>query len=205
MKISVRNYHLINPMNFTMRCPSCGKEGTLERITDLNDLVIIPYIFGQRRCPNPKCHCHIFLIMKNNEIIASYPAERIDFEKDNIPDNIIKVFEEAISCHANQCYKASAMMIRRTLEEICHDKGASGEDLYKRLDSLRNLVVIPKELLDGMHELRLLGNDAAHIEAKFYNEIGDEEVEVSIEFTKEILKGIYQYQSLLGRLKGLKK
>ena len=56
-----------------------------------------------------------------------------------------------------------------------------------------------------MHELRLLGNDAAHIEANTFEQIGKEELEISIDFTKEILKAVYQYESLLERLRSLKK
>lgn len=207
MSISIHNYNKFGNTILTMRCPNCGKEGTLESLNELQDIMAeAEYIIGQRRCPNTKCHTYVVVIYKHGgEIIDSYPAERIDFEKNNIPQNVLKTLEEAISCHVARCYKASAMMIRRTLEEICHDKKATGDDLLKRIESLRSLIVIPKELLDGMHELRLLGNDAAHIEAKFYDDIGKEEVETSIEFTKEILKSIYQYQHLLSRLKGLKK
>jgi hypothetical protein len=56
-----------------------------------------------------------------------------------------------------------------------------------------------------MQELRLLGNDAAHIESQTFNEIGKNEIEVSIEFTKEILKAVYQYENLLEKIRGLKK
>jgi hypothetical protein len=38
------------------------------------------------------------------------------------------------------------------------------------------------ELLDGLNDLRLLGNDAAHIESQEYSKVGKEEVEVGIEF-----------------------
>lgn len=55
-----------------------------------------------------------------------------------------------------------------------------------------------------MDDLRLLGNDAAHIEAKTFSEIGKEEIEISIDFTKEILKAVYQYENLLDKLKKLK-
>lgn len=51
-------------------------------------------------------------------------------------------------------------------------------------------VVLPKRLLDGLDDLRLLGNDAAHIESRVYDEIGNEEVEVAIEVTKEIVKAV---------------
>jgi hypothetical protein len=59
-------------------------------------------------------------------------------------------------------------------------------------------------VLDGLDDLRLLGNDAAHIESNVYDRIGREEVEVGIEFTKEVLKAVYQYSALLARLRGLK-
>ena len=56
-----------------------------------------------------------------------------------------------------------------------------------------------------MDELRVLGNDAAHIEAKTYDDIGAKELEVASLFTKEILKGVYQYKSLLSALRNFKK
>lgn len=96
-------------------------------------------------------------------------------------------------------------MIRRTLEEICDDKAVKAENLKKRLEALAAQIILPRELLEGMDELRLLGNDAAHIESHVFENIGKEEVEVSIEFAKEILKAVYQYEQLLGKLRSLKK
>ena len=55
-----------------------------------------------------------------------------------------------------------------------------------------------------MDELRLLGNDAAHIEAKVYEQIGHDEVEAAIDLTKEILKAVYQLDGLVKRLTGLR-
>ena len=82
-------------------------------------------------------------------------------------------------------------MIRKTLEEICQDRNAKGKNLNLRLQDLGDKILIPKELIEGMNDLRLLGNDAAHIEAKTFNEVGKEEIEISLEFTKEILKAVY--------------
>lgn len=95
-------------------------------------------------------------------------------------------------------------MIRKTLEEICLDREAKGKNLKDRIADLGTKILIPRELLDGIDDLRLLGNDAAHIENKTFSEVGKEEIEVSIEFVKEILKAVYQYESLLGRLRKLK-
>jgi hypothetical protein len=96
-------------------------------------------------------------------------------------------------------------MIRKTLEEICTDRNAAGDNLKKRLKDLGTKIFIPKELIEGMDELRLLGNDAAHIESQTFDQVGQTEIEISIDFTKEILKGVYQYEGLLAKLRGLKK
>jgi hypothetical protein len=59
--------------------------------------------------------------------------------------------------------------------------------------------------MDGLDDLRLLGNDAAHIESQEYTKVGKEEVEIGIEFAKEVLKAVYQYSALLSKLRALKK
>lgn len=187
------------------RCPHCGHNGTFESVG--TDIINTNKIFGIRRCPNGNCFGHLFFVYEtqSKKIIITYPSDTIPFDKENIPENVLNAFQEAITSHANNCFTASAIMIRKTLEEICKDRDATGKDLYNRLINLGEKIVIPKELIEGMQELRLLGNDAAHIESNTFNNIGKTEVEISVEFTKEILKAVYQYESLLGKLKSLKK
>jgi hypothetical protein len=190
------------------RCPHCGHNGTFENVV-ANDLfeTYSKIVLGIRRCPNSKCFGHLFFVMNatNNEVLRTFPSETIPFDKESIPTRVLNSFEEAIKCHSQQCYIASAIMIRKTLEEICLDRGATGKTLYNRLEGLKSKVVIPQELFEGMQELRLLGNDAAHIESQTFNDVGKTEIEISIDFTKEILKSVYQYQDLLNKLKSLKK
>jgi hypothetical protein len=138
-------------------------------------------------------------------LVATYPAERLDFDSTNIPAPVTKALEEAITCHSNECYMASAMMVRKTLEELCHERGASGDNLKLRLRALGTKIVVPQELIEGLDELRLLGNDAAHIESREFDDIGKSEVEVGIEFAREVLKAVYQYSDLLQKLRSLKK
>ena len=66
-------------------------------------------------------------------------------------------------------------------------------------------VVLPPDLIAGMHDLRLLGNDAAHVEARVFDKIGKEEVDLAIDITKEVLKGVYQLSSIVARLKAFAK
>jgi len=137
--------------------------------------------------------------------MISYPPERIDFDATNIPASVLKALEEAIACHASNCFIAAAIMVRKTLEELCAERGAKGDNLKAHIKGLSSKAVLPGELLDGLDDLRLLGNDAAHIESKEFDTIGKEEVEVGIEFAKEVLKAVYQYSALLNRLRALKK
>lgn len=190
----------------TAECPHCGNGGTFALIGgDLYEPIISKY-FGSRRCPNPKCLGHIFVVLDNSgNILLSVPSRKISFNSERIPERIKSAFEEALVCHSNNCYISSAIMIRKTLEEICVDKNTTGENLFKKIENLKSLIVIPNDLIEGMHELRLLGNDAAHIEAQTFEQIGKEELEISIEFTKELLKAVYQYESLLEKLRSLKK
>lgn len=162
------------------------------------------YRTGQRRCPNPECMAHVFVV-RHGPVAFSYPAAKLDFDPTGVPEAIRLRLEEAITCHANQCWIAAAMLVRRTLEELCDDRGATGKSLNDKLEGLKAKIVIPAELLEALHHLRLLGNDAAHIEAKTYATVGEAEVEIAIALAKEILKSCYQYRDMLGKLKALQK
>jgi hypothetical protein len=57
------------------------------------------------------------------------------------------------------------------------------------LRDLGTKIVLP---IDGLDDLRLLGNDAAHIESQEFTTVSKEEVEIGIEFAKEVLKATFQ-------------
>jgi hypothetical protein len=210
MKFPISNFAHTNASPVVqVRCPACKRQGTFDPLANVFDLVIMnlspQIITGQRRCPNPECQAHLFFAYQNGTIVVSYPPELIDFDPVNLPPSVLASFEEAISCHANRCFIAAAIMVRKTLEELCLERQATGDNLKARLRSLGTKVVLPQELLDGLDDLRLLGHDAAHIESQEFNKVGQEEIEIGLEFAKEVLKGVYQYSSLLNRLRALKK
>lgn len=207
MKFIVKQVTPYGANAVALRCPHCGKEAAFSPLSsNVHDIDIGDGIWcGQRKCPNTACNSLVFVALKQGKLLQSYPPSKIDFSPENIPLNVLKSFEEAISTHSIGCYMASALMVRRTLEEICSEKGATGSNLKNRIKNLQDKIVVPAELLEAMDELRLLGNDAAHIEARSYDNVSEEEVSVAIEFTKEFLKAIYQYSSLLAKLRALKK
>ncbi len=203
MKITVGNQSQGSGPRVTETCPHCGRDVTFNA-TLVSDLHVPPnYWLGQRYCPNPKCLGHIFFINENDKSIRLYPPSRIKFDSSKVPEPVMASLNEAIDCHAHKNFRASAVMIRRAIDHICKDKGAEGKDLDKRIEALKEKVILPSTLFDGMHKLRMLGNDAAHTEAKVFDEIGDTEVEVGIQFAKRITEAIYQYSELLEKLNGL--
>ena len=200
------------PVNLT--CPSCKQIGTFAGVAANVRDVNLPsqkrkgptYVnveIGIRTCPNTDCKAVVFVAKEPNSTTPfdTYPKTRIEFDITNVPENLVATFQEALICTSEECYVAAAIMIRRTLEELCADKGATGNNLEKRLEGLGNKIILPQELLEAAHDLRLLGNDAAHIEAKTYDEIGKDEILVAIDLIKELIKASYQYQDLVERLK----
>ena len=95
-------------------------------------------------------------------------------------------------------------MVYKTLEALCFDLDATGETLCEKLEILQARIILPKDLIDGMRSLRMLGEEAANVESVVFSRVTGEEVEVAIEVTKEIMKAIYQYDQLLKRLRGFR-
>src|SRR6266702_1621563 len=183
--IKMMQVHNAGQTTVRLRCPACRHKGTFENIGQ-QDYSNGTLRAGMRRCPDPTCHA-------------------LDFDTTDIPQPVVDALNEAITCRADGCFTASAIMVRKTLELLCRDRGAEGGDLKKRLQALGKKAVLPQELLDRLDELRLLGNDAAHVESQAYDQVGENEVDVGIMFTKEVLKAVYQYTALLQRLRALKK
>ena len=197
--------YISSEYTLAIKCPGCGNNGSFLAI-GVNDIVTdYGLTVGLRKCPNNRCNAIIYYIRQDQTVVNIFPPLRIDFDSTDIPVKILQAFEETITCHSSICYTASAIMVRKTLETLCHEVGSKGGNLKEKVASLKEKVVLPNELLNGLDELRLLGNDAAHIESQLYNEIGKEEVEIAIEFTKEVLKAVFQYANLLSKLKALKK
>jgi len=111
-----------------MRCPNCGQLGTFESLAPNSSDFIIDNGFrvGERRCPNLNCRTMLFVMWQQNQITRSYPALRVDFDKTKIPKPIVSAVQEAITCHANECFIAAGIMVRKTLEEMCRERGAQG-------------------------------------------------------------------------------
>jgi hypothetical protein len=203
------------PIN--VRCPECGQNGSFHGIHNVADVTWrVPFKDekgnpalrlgrgGIRMCPNLECRALVFYAQEGSQPITTYPPEVLDFDATNLPPNIHQSLEEAVKAEAAECHRAAALMVRRVLEELCADQKAEGKDLMTRIAALHAVAVVPPALLEAANELRILGNDAAHVEAKAYDDIGKNEAVLAIELAKELLKAVYQYSDLLKRLQNLR-
>ncbi len=203
----------INTKPVVLRCPHCGSVGTFFgqspsvgyqfTIDFSGQNYTLNLAFGSRLCPSPSCSRPVFIVEQNGRVAYSAPPQALDFDSSNVPAKISESLKEAILCHAVGCFRASALLIRRTLEEICQDKNVSGENLKKRIESLSSTIIVPGALVEAMDQLRILGNDAAHVEAKTYDSIGKTEIEIGIILSKELIKATYQLDELVAQLKKL--
>jgi hypothetical protein len=106
--------------------PGLQEAGTFEPFLNIQDLLVQQpsptTILGQRRCPNPECQAHLFFTFQNNKLLVSYPPELIDFDPVDLPQPVLKSFEEAISCHLTSYFIAAAMMVRKTLPSVTYNR-----------------------------------------------------------------------------------
>jgi hypothetical protein len=212
MIFNVWDYKVEGPdKEITVRCPGCGQLGTFDLLKGVPDVVLPrqvrwPSVYlGQRRCPNKMCNTHVFFALQRDRLLAVYPSERMEFDKKGVPPSVASSLEEAITCYAHGCYRATAMLVRRSLEELCHERSIIGSNLKARIDALGTTASLPTVMLEALHDLRLLGNDAAHIESKDYLYVDKEEAELAIMVAQHVLQAVYQHPLLVEKLKARKR
>ncbi len=125
----------------------------------------------------------------------------------DVPISIGTFFDEASTCYNTDCFTASAVMVRKTLEEVCKDKeiGSINKSLRSNLKSLGKEYRSLKDLAQVILDLNLFTEDMlAKIDNKEV-EVDKNELEVSLEATKEILKIVYaDHNSLIKRIQTLR-
>src|SRR3989339_361316 len=81
----------------------------------------------------------------------------------NIPDDLAHDLNEAKMCFSVECYRASAVMARRSIQNACLMKGAAKDaKLVEQIKELKNTGVITSDLAEWATVVRWVGNDAAH-------------------------------------------
>lgn len=204
IKVLNRNFiEQAGSTQFSIMCPMCSSYGTFASLDyqfSKNNIGIMQF-FGYAMCPNPACS-GIVLFLENhaNQSVDIYPKPLIPFDSEGVPTEIEESFREALICQSQGCYMAAAVMVRSTIEKICHNKNAKGGNLLKKIENLKEMGLIPTAYLSGMDLIRELGNDSVHVFLTNFENIGKEEVDVAIDITKNIMEFTYRSSLLIERL-----
>lgn len=222
-----------------LQCPYCKEKVEFKLLKDMKDSCCDlseltgdscnRIYMGLRECSNPECG-GIFSVQFRfiaNPRNYNPVTNNIDYDEDimelktlptsdycsyleHLPENIEKSFIEAQKCFYDECYTASAIMIRKTLEEFFENFKIEGKTLKIKIDKLYENYILPVWIdKTDFHTLRELGNDGAHIVLKDFNKVGKKEVETAIKVINNILIMTYEsrqnYKDSINKLKALKK
>jgi hypothetical protein len=124
----------------------------------------------------------------SNSIIAIYPNPLPRQTDSRIPPNIRKDLDEALLCLSIGANRGAAALARRAVQSICQDKGATKKELRDQIDELFTNKIITQELKDWSHEVRYVGNDAAHPNS---NDVSKEDSEEIIDLLDSLCEVLY--------------
>lgn len=142
-------------MSNSIYCPYCHK------YTYLSMLATSPTETGSWSMGKCNSCFNVVLVNDSTGEISPEPIPKPIDER--IIEAVKRDFQEAILCFSFGAFRAAAVMARRALQNICLDKGAEEKDrLEKQVDWLFKQGIITKDLKEWAHEVRLVGNDAAH-------------------------------------------
>ena len=115
-----------------------------------------------------------------------HPAQRLSYQPDGVPTDLAMEFQEALTCFGHKLFLGAALTGRRVLEQAVKNRGGTGGSLKARIDSLPT-TVLADQLKAHAHEVRLIGNIAAHDGDR----MEPDEVEDLLTFAQEVLHHLY--------------
>lgn len=104
-----------------------------------------------------------------------------------LPWDIQRIYEESRSALMQNLPVLTGIGIRAIVETVCKDKGAQGNDLYHKINSLTALNFITETEAAVLHDLRFMGNEAAH-KVKAHTQ---EELNLAFTVVEHLLNTVY--------------
>ncbi|HEY7339006.1 MAG TPA: DUF4145 domain-containing protein [Bryobacteraceae bacterium] len=116
-----------------------------------------------------------------------------------VPKEIAYDFKEALRCRWLNCFRATLIMCRRSIESSCINLGAKTGRLIEKIDYLRETGKITEPLKDLAHQVRLEGNQGAHGDPE--GDADSERCDAVIAFAREFFHHVYVMPSKLEKIK----
>ena len=193
------------PRSVSIHCPFCHHQGTFGSIGNVKDAVAGSLVQGIRYCPNVECHRLVFVCftVRSDKTIVElehFPPNTIDFDTTGLPPGVERALWEAVTCFGAESYNASAVMLRRAIEEMCDDLGVPDDDLVKRISKLSSVISVNPRVIDGLHKIRIFGNQGGHSGVTRYEQVSRKTVEIALGVTKRLIQAAYQDQDVIAKL-----
>jgi len=123
--------------------------------------------------------------------VAYYPERtqmHIEVKKfKKLPKRLTRIHREILGAYNSTLSVLCALGIRALLEGICADKGINGGNLKSKIDNMIN-IPLPKNIVENLHSLRFIGNEAAHeLEAP-----SADELKLAISICEDLLNYVYE-------------
>lgn len=208
-------------------CPRCGKQSSFEIIGELPVTFSGGFVYSSgngKAYPSysdkATCmvcrHCKQGVVVIEEEWIDEQPS-RLGFGKggtisfrgvhwwplpqsklsDDIPKGIADIFTEAVTTYYAKAPRATAVMLRRTVEAITVHLSCNEGTLAQRLKNLAEKNILQPSLAEWAKEIRLIGNQGAHFDPA--NEVTMEDATQLLNFVQELMKYLFELPAELQR------
>nr|WP_162989181.1 DUF4145 domain-containing protein [Glutamicibacter nicotianae] len=117
------------------------------------------------------------------------------------PSHIAEAATEAHKVHSIAAYRATAILCRAVIEAVCKEQGASGRDLFHKIDNLFDQGLVRRFVKETAHVLRAIGNDMAH--GDFDQELTSDDADHILGFMDSILDEVYESTAKLTKMQEL--
>lgn len=184
-------------MWFLFQCPACSRPILGEcAIVDREKFGELPEVFKcdlqyangmAGKAGDPAAPMLFQEFSSSNKIL--YPQDKTIEYQWMLPSGVYHAYHAALRVQKADA-RAFAIMVGRTLEEICRHEKVRGNVLADKIKSLADSMRIPQVLADMFTQLRLLRNLAAHANEDDYI-IREEDVPIIREFIDAILEYLY--------------
>ena len=176
--------------SYSVFCPQCNAHSNLTKRVDYRKSYPgFTIRYSIEECNNCEQHFLVVVDEETGRRLAIYPKTLPQTVDALITSPIKKDFEEALLCYSVDAYRGAAALARRTVQVICVDKGADEKKkLHEQIDQLFNDGVVTKDIKDWAHEVRFLGNDAAH---PTKNEVSSGDAKDILELLESLCEVLY--------------
>ena len=115
------------------------------------------------------------------------------------PEQMCSLYREASLCETTGALRAAGVLYRSATEEMVKDQGGTGRNLKAQINSLTPR--LDAELLEDLHESRVVGNDSIHVGVQY----AAEEIADVAELLQEAAVVLYEQPAQKVRMRAARK